>query len=228
MNTLRTLFLLAAGLSVALSRHGRAIPQFRNMIMCTLPGRWPIRDYTDYGCYCGKGGSGTPLDELDRCCQVHDNCYGVAEKHNECWSIFHNPYIEWYTWSCDEASKTVTCDKRSNNECERFICECDRKAAECFAKSPYNNEHYNWPQDRCQWKTSAVNRTKYPLPTTTHPSLSSQERQQPVSSAPRNTLTLYCHILTVMVFFSASFSAGQDWQNGMLEPKSNDTEAEWE
>ncbi|XP_053267935.1 phospholipase A2 [Pleuronectes platessa] len=109
MNALQTLFLLAAGLSLALSRRGRAIPQFRNMIMCTLPGRWPIRDYTDYGCYCGKGGSGTPVDELDRCCQVHDNCYGEAEQHDECLPIFDSPYIEWYTWSCDQASNTVTC-----------------------------------------------------------------------------------------------------------------------
>ncbi|CAB1439238.1 unnamed protein product, partial [Pleuronectes platessa] len=144
MNALQTLFLLAAGLSLALSRRGRAIPQFRNMIMCTLPGRWPIRDYTDYGCYCGKGGSGTPVDELDRCCQVHDNCYGEAELHDECLPIFDNPYMEWYTWSCDEASKTLTCAK-NNDACEMFICECDRKAAECFATSPYNKDNYNLP-----------------------------------------------------------------------------------
>lgn len=36
------------------------------MILCTVPDSWPIFDYADYGCYCGKGGSGTPVDELER------------------------------------------------------------------------------------------------------------------------------------------------------------------
>jgi hypothetical protein len=30
-----------------------------------------------YGNWCGpKYGSGTPKDDLDTCCQTHDNCYG--------------------------------------------------------------------------------------------------------------------------------------------------------
>ncbi|XP_060942605.1 uncharacterized protein LOC133019987 [Limanda limanda] len=203
MNALRTLFLLAAGLSVALSRRGRAIPQFQQMILCTMPDSSPIRDYADYGCYCGKGGSGTPVDELDRCCEVHDNCYGDAQQHDKCLSIFDSPYIEWYTWSCDEASKTVTCDEIDNGECEQFICECDRKAAECFARSPYNNDHYNLPSDRCQSNTSAFNQTQDPLPHTTHSSRSGSSLFRPQIL----TLTLYCHILKVMFFFSPSFSA---------------------
>lgn len=44
----------------------RAVWQFRDMIICTNPNSWPILDYVDYGCYCGIGGSGTPVDELDR------------------------------------------------------------------------------------------------------------------------------------------------------------------
>ncbi|XP_062269244.1 acidic phospholipase A2 1-like [Platichthys flesus] len=84
-------------------------------------------------CTMKRGGSGTPVDELDRCCQVHDNYYGDALEHHACCTIFTSPYI-------------------NNNECEMLICECDRKADECFARSTYNNEHYNLPGDRCHWK----------------------------------------------------------------------------
>ncbi|KAG7999404.1 5'-AMP-activated protein kinase subunit beta-1 [Nibea albiflora] len=75
----------------------KALNQFRNMILCVMPDSWPIFDYADYGCYCGKGGSGTPVDDLDRCCQVHDQCYSDAMQHPECWPILDNPYTELYT-----------------------------------------------------------------------------------------------------------------------------------
>ncbi|XP_053267931.1 phospholipase A2 isoform X3 [Pleuronectes platessa] len=149
MNFLRTLFLLAAGLSVAMSGSCDALPEFRNMILCLMPDSWPIRDYADYGCYCGYGGSGTPVDELDRCCQVHDNCYGESQQYDACRPYIDSPYIEWYAYKCEEGSKTLTCGE-TNNACEMFICECDRKAAECFAKSTYNKEHHKWPKNKCQ------------------------------------------------------------------------------
>uniref|UniRef100_A0A8D3C3S0 Phospholipase A2 n=1 Tax=Scophthalmus maximus TaxID=52904 RepID=A0A8D3C3S0_SCOMX len=149
MNILKTLFLLAAGLSVAVSSQDKALNQFRKMILCVMPDSSPIFDYADYGCYCGKGGSGTPVDELDRCCYVHDHCYSDAMQHDECRPIFDNPYTEFYDYSCDEKKKKVTCGNK-NNACEMFICECDRKAAECFARSGWNPEYKNLPSDRCQ------------------------------------------------------------------------------
>ena len=30
----------------------------------------------------------------------------------------------------------------SNNECEMFVCNCDRTAAMCFAKAPYDPAHH--------------------------------------------------------------------------------------
>ncbi|XP_060935196.1 phospholipase A2-like [Limanda limanda] len=127
----------------------RSLFGFRNQILCLMPDSSPIWDYADYGCYCGHGGSGTPVDELDRCCQVHDKCYGDAMQLDACWSIFHNPYTKSYSHDCAKQSKMINCGK-NNSECEMFICECDTKAAECFAKSPYNDEYKHLPSDQCQ------------------------------------------------------------------------------
>ncbi|XP_053267930.1 phospholipase A2 isoform X2 [Pleuronectes platessa] len=153
MNFLRTLFLLAAGLSVAccgpiVSSEIQSLVNFRFQILCMMPDSWPIKDYADYGCYCGKGGSGKPVDELDRCCEVHDNCYGDAMKHDVCNSYFA-PYFKSYSHDCAKHSKTITCGK-NNSVCEQFLCECDRKAAECFARSPYNDKYKHLPSDQCQ------------------------------------------------------------------------------
>nr|P0DMH0.1 RecName: Full=Basic phospholipase A2 Bfon11; Short=svPLA2; AltName: Full=Phosphatidylcholine 2-acylhydrolase [Bothrops fonsecai] len=48
--------------------------QFGMMIQHTTREN-PLFKYFSYGCYCGWGGGG-PLDATDRCCFVHDCCYG--------------------------------------------------------------------------------------------------------------------------------------------------------
>lgn len=35
-----------------------------------------------------------------------------------------------------------------NKECAAFICNCDRTAAMCFAKAPYNPEHKHLDTDK--------------------------------------------------------------------------------
>lgn len=42
----------------------RALWQFATLISCPQPGINPWL-YNDYGCWCGLGGGGTPLDEVD-------------------------------------------------------------------------------------------------------------------------------------------------------------------
>ncbi|XP_078522351.1 phospholipase A2, minor isoenzyme-like [Lissotriton helveticus] len=140
---MRTLlaFLLVA---VVAAEHGapdmNSLFNFRSMIKCAIPSSNPLLDYNNYGCFCGYGGSGTPLDDLDRCCEVHDACYDYSMVHPSCKGIFDKPYIENYTYSCSGTS--ITCSSK-NNPCEAFICECDRAAAICFSKSKYNPEYKN-------------------------------------------------------------------------------------
>ncbi|KAM4614422.1 phospholipase A2, minor isoenzyme-like [Discoglossus pictus] len=125
--------LLAVG-AAAIPRQKRSIMHFSKIIQCTIPNSNPL-DYNDYGCYCGLGGSGTPVDELDRCCQVHDQCYDGTKNIENCKPIFDNPYTEFYKYSCTD--NKVTCSSE-NDACEMYICECDRNAAVCFSKAPYN------------------------------------------------------------------------------------------
>ncbi|KAL4609604.1 phospholipase A2-like, partial [Arapaima gigas] len=153
MNTLQVFVLLTGSLSIGewflADPDYRALWQFRNMIICVMPDSWPMLDYADYGCFCGLGGSGTPVDELDRCCQVHDRCYKSAKQLDACRAIVDTPYFEIYSYTCNKESKTITC-KSNNNECEKFICECDRKAAMCFAQADYNEDNAHLPNEHCK------------------------------------------------------------------------------
>ncbi|XP_072563986.1 phospholipase A2-like [Paramormyrops kingsleyae] len=150
MKTLHTLLLLSTSLSIVMmDLDYRALWQFRRMIICMIPSSWPMLEYADYGCYCGKGGTGTPVDDLDRCCQTHDHCYDQALGLEACWPILDNPYTESYSYSCDMTNKNITCTEK-NNACEMFICECDKHAAMCFAGAGYNKEHQNMNQELCK------------------------------------------------------------------------------
>src|SRR5438067_1119330 len=83
--------LVACGLSIV--GHVRALISNNGYAPTTL---------ADYGNYCGKGGSGEPIDSIGACCQAHDNCYEAQD----C-SIF-------------------------NNACTAPCSGCDNQAMECW------------------------------------------------------------------------------------------------
>ncbi|GFS51189.1 phospholipase A(2) [Trichonephila clavipes] len=62
-------------------------------------------DYIPYGNWCGYGGQGKPIDLIDDCCRVHDNCYGLSEK--EC--LDEQVHVIQYMWRIN--NKTVICVK---------------------------------------------------------------------------------------------------------------------
>ncbi|XP_078573278.1 neutral phospholipase A2 3-like [Branchiostoma floridae x Branchiostoma japonicum] len=114
----------------------RAFWQFSDMINCATQ-RSPS-DYDGYGCFCGYGGGGTPMDDVDRCCEEHDSCYGLVTE--ECGSIY--PYLFPYSSTCEE--KRITCHPPwwSWSQCPMMLCECDKMAAYCFAGHNYNPDNY--------------------------------------------------------------------------------------
>uniref|UniRef100_UPI00398E59AD acidic phospholipase A2 PA-3-like n=1 Tax=Pristiophorus japonicus TaxID=55135 RepID=UPI00398E59AD len=121
------------------SRSKRHLDQLGSMIECRVgKGRWLSRlDYFDYGCYCGFGGSGAPLDRVDWCCRKHDVCYGKFESEGKC-QWYEYPYWTLYSWSCAHG-RYLSCSDPEDS-CGRSICHCDKHLVECFSRAKYNPE----------------------------------------------------------------------------------------
>ncbi|XP_068743073.1 basic phospholipase A2 PA-13-like [Montipora capricornis] len=118
--------------------------EFRKMIKCAT-GRSAF-DFLGYGCWCGLGGEGFPVDNLDRCCQVHDKCYeklgSVCPIHKL--SRYTIPYSTRSCTSCEPASYYWFW-----GNCRHGLCLCDAVAAKCFAKQPFNENFRNYPTSKC-------------------------------------------------------------------------------
>ncbi|XP_059546951.1 phospholipase A2, membrane associated-like [Myotis daubentonii] len=94
--------------------------------------------YVFYGCYCWSGGQGTPKDATDRCCAEHDCCYERLQKEKSC-SKFLTYYFTY-------ENGQIICGEQ--DYCRRQLCECNKAAADCFARNlnTYNTQyqfHYN-------------------------------------------------------------------------------------
>nr|XP_061805679.1 phospholipase A2-like [Nerophis lumbriciformis] len=85
---------VASAVAVSPQRSKRSLMELRDMIRCSTD-RSPL-DYLSYGCYCGVGGQGRPLDSTDWCCHKHDCCYGDAQRQG-CKPISYR-----YKWTCND------------------------------------------------------------------------------------------------------------------------------
>ncbi|XP_076340402.1 phospholipase A2 Scol/Pla-like isoform X2 [Tachypleus tridentatus] len=83
-----------------------------------------------YGNWCGFGGTGEPVDPIDKCCMLHDWCYDRVNDR-EC-SVYYKsgPYFLRYKWHIRKSGKVVC--GLINNKCLHRVCKCDIQLAQCL------------------------------------------------------------------------------------------------
>ncbi|XP_073240656.1 phospholipase A2 A2-actitoxin-Cgg2a-like [Porites lutea] len=129
-------------------RAKRGSLQLGAMIWCEV-GRNPL-DYNPYGCWCGVGGKGQPVDEIDSCCYVHDKCYDAVVDNGICgwlseYTVYAIPYI---TRGCSGCASTGWL---SNSKCQKALCECDGAFARCVRdhNSKFQNSYKDYDKSSC-------------------------------------------------------------------------------
>lgn len=88
----------------------KALWQFGKVIECAQPGVSSLK-YNDYGCWCGFGGTGTPLDELDE--YEEDFLFSSISRNN----LFK------------------TGSQRFHQTCTSISCRCCRVHDKCYERS---------------------------------------------------------------------------------------------
>jgi secretory phospholipase A2 len=126
-----------------ISQSRNAVIEFREMVT-KVTGRSAF-DFLGYGCHCGLGGKGKPVDKLDTCCQIHDQCYANTSTYLQFWNLC-SPHLVGYSWTFDNGTVTCTGNK---DTCGYKTCMCDKIVAECFAQNTYNNQFKGYSQGLC-------------------------------------------------------------------------------
>ncbi|KAG8564539.1 hypothetical protein GDO81_016510 [Engystomops pustulosus] len=95
----------------------------------------PLLGINLYGCYCGTGGTGAAVDDVDRCCLLHDCCYRYSRIDLQCHSK-----IKWHFYHFSCGTSHTRC--HSATLCGRMACECDKQFAECLTKAKPKKRHF--------------------------------------------------------------------------------------
>ncbi|XP_072346365.1 acidic phospholipase A2 E-like isoform X2 [Scyliorhinus torazame] len=121
---------------------------FLNIDQCVNP-TLPYQRYRNYGCFCGIGGNGKqPVDDFDRCCQGHKDCYREAGIMG-C-PIFHKLHRS----TCENgilkcAAFSVT---SHDAECVEKMCDCNMATALCLKENSdkYNPKFVDYDRNLCK------------------------------------------------------------------------------
>ena len=123
-------------------RDKRSLFQLKSMLTCT--GSSWLKLY-GYGCYCGYGGRGTPVDATDRCCQTHDRCYDRVKrvyKLNGYWTSYRN--------TCDLCHGVSAYPRSMKNPKGRYeLCQCDSAFVSCVRRCKINPSYIRYNNNKC-------------------------------------------------------------------------------
>ncbi|XP_038642173.1 basic phospholipase A2-like [Scyliorhinus canicula] len=131
-----------------LANQGRMMNNVVTIINCINP-TFPQKYSSNYGCFCRYGVTGNqPVDDYDRCCQVHHDCYGEAAitgcHHALCLS--HATPCENGFPKCDNKCPLLPKD------CRKKKCNCDIKVALCIKENSdkQNPKFVNYDRNLCK------------------------------------------------------------------------------
>ncbi|KAM9736812.1 phospholipase A2 group V isoform 1-T1 [Dama dama] len=137
---MKGLLMLAWFLACTLPAVPGSLLDLKSMIE-KVTGKPALENYGFYGCYCGWGGRGTPLDGTDWCCWKHDHCYAQLETQ-DC-----DVLTQAYRYRVSRG--LVICEHGSR--CQKQLCACDQKFVYCLKRNlrSYNPLYQYFPNFLC-------------------------------------------------------------------------------